>query len=110
MDMEKKNSNFGMLWNPELADEMLKWLRATIIGYAPTNTKHQKYVLIRKKEIGQLWFCHLRNKQHFPPSQQEQLISLQNYCPGVEINKNHFLIADVRQKKPQTLENKTKKG
>lgn len=111
MDREKnKNRNFGMLWNPELTDEMLKWLRAAIIVYAPTTTKHQKCVLIRKKEKGQLWFCHLRNKQHFPPSQQEQLISLQNYCPGEEINKNHFPIADASQEKPQTLENKTKKG
>lgn len=106
----KKPQNFGMLWNPELADEMLKWFRAAIIVYAPTTIKHQKCVLIRKKEIGQLWFCYLRNKQHFPPSQQEQLISLQNYCPGVEINKNHFPTAHVSQEKPKTLENKTKKG
>lgn len=60
--------------------------------------------------MGQLWFCQLRNKQHFPSSQQEQLITLQNYCPGVEINKNHFPIAFVSQEKPKTLENKTKKG
>lgn len=106
---KKKNQNFGMLWNPELADETLKWLRAAIIVYAPTTIKHQKCVLIRKKEIGQLWFCHLRNK-HFPSSQQEQLISLQHYCPGVEINKNHFPTAQVSQEKPKTLENKTKKG
>lgn len=89
---------------------MLKWLRAAIIVYAPTTIKHQKCVLIRKKKIGQLWFCQLRNKQHFPYSQQEQLISLQNYCPGVEINKNHFPFAHVNQEKPQNLENKTKKG
>lgn len=98
-----------MLWNPELADEMFKWLRAAIIVYAPTTIKHQKCVLIRKKEIGQLWFHHLRNKQHFPSSQQEQLIFLQNYCPGVEINNNHFPTAHVSQENPKT-ENKTKKG
>lgn len=46
---KKTKQNFGMLWDPELADEMLKWLRAAIIVYAPTTIKHQKCVLIRKK-------------------------------------------------------------
>lgn len=86
-----------MLWNPEVDDEMLKLLRAVITVYAPTTINHKKCVLNRKKEIGQLWFCHLRTKQHFPSSQQEQLISLQNYCPGVEINKNHFPIVHESQ-------------
>lgn len=64
----EKPQNFGMLWNPELADEMLKWLTAAIIVYAPTTIKHQKCVLIRKKEIGQLWFCYLRNKNISHPA------------------------------------------
>lgn len=81
---------------------MLKWLRAVIMVYVSTGIKHQKCVLFRKRDRPALVLSS-EEQAKFPIQPARAALILQNYYPGVEINKNHFPIALVSQEKTQNL-------